>query len=285
MITTDSPTQEQNEPPTFAIINCKTGRHFSITDGSVVTSPEDSVNDFHNHWALKNATSAGEANQVSYAIVNGATGEILNQSDGESIQLRSEEAKEPTAQWKLVPQQDDAEIFYIANGQSGTCLKDTQLGPETAAISTDVIPATFNDRDSTLLWKFVRLAAAKENLTPIGEVMPKKLRAKDAMLYLINQWQENKIPKTWKPGLNIALINKGESDEKGRFDDRLSGGNVRIDFQKWNSDDASTANVQGQVLKKSVLQVNIKPVDHWGVEAIQEKLRESMRDVKEVWML
>jgi hypothetical protein len=109
------------------------------------------------------------------------------------------------------------------------------------------------------------------------------------MLYLINQWQETKVPKSWKPGYNIALIKKGEGPRGQKpWDEKLCGGNVRIDLQTWNKPSSdyphTTANVQGQVLEDSVLQVNIDPETKWGVQAIKNELISSMNEVQERWM-
>ncbi|KAJ6136129.1 hypothetical protein N7512_001289 [Penicillium capsulatum] len=254
-------------------------------NGSVVTTPEDSVNGLHNYWALRKVASAEEANEVSYAIANDATGEILTQGDAQTIQLGSEEAKEPIAQWKVVPQQDNAEVFYITNGQSGICLKDAQLGPETASIEIDAVPTAFIDHDSPLLWKFMAPKAAG-NLTDIKHLDKKKFPAIKAMLFLINQWEYPTVPKDWKIGRKIADLSEKECRDNG-FDLSVANRNVRLDLQTWNNGSKSyprTGNVQGQVSNKSVLQVNIDPETQWGVRAIQDKLKASMNEVKEYWM-
>lgn len=266
---------------TFAIINCKTGKHLSISNGSVVTTPETSIDKFHNHWALEDSTDAGEAEKTLHVIRNTASGDVLEHSDGKSIQLRSDAAMEPTLQWKMIPNETDAEIFYIANAQSETCLKDMECGTATAAISTDIIPTNSAEHESPLLWKVVALMA-KLNITPIRDPMVNY--ADRAMRVLIEQWPHDKIDTGGKNVTTMLSIDENDMREHD-LDPRVihTKDAVRIDRQGF-LEEKKFANIQGQVDGYSVLNVIIQTQVKWGARNIQESLEESLDGAKKVRM-
>lgn len=236
----------------------------------------------------------GKTEQGLHAFIDEVSDEAIHASDRSPI---------PITQWIITPKEDNAEVFYIAHAESGTCLKDAGAEPETepTPILTDILPSgRGHEPDSTRLWRAVALMArgpaTAPNLTPIDDKQFNKF-ARPAMELLISQWEENRITyNSAKPIYQVASIDKndiktlkknGHKLSKSDEDALLNGG-VRIDRQGWiqkTEKGPYFANMQGQVAKKSVWQVNIQTGYTFGAGEIKKKLTESMnsKPPKEIW--
>jgi hypothetical protein len=120
------------------------------------------------------------------------------------------------------------------------------------------------------------------------------------MELLLSQWEDKKIVYTpKKPVATVASIDKRDIKTlkdrgckmKANEEKALLNGGVRIDrqgfFQKKGVKDSPYfANLQGQVSKWSVWQVNVQTGHEFGVAAIRDKMKESMNaePPKELWL-
>lgn len=248
----------------------------------MVTIPDTS--DCHDSSRV---TGAGEADEVLLAIINQSSSEAIHSSNGQPI---------PISEWRITPKEDNSELFYITDPQSSTCLKDAGSGIEIDGIAAD----TFRhgpEHDGIRLWQLVARSAAAANLTPIDNTIN---FARPAMELLLSQWEDGKIVYTpKKPVATVASIDKSDiktlKDEgykiKASDEKALLNGGVRIDrqgfFQKTPGNNSPYfANMQGQVSKWSVFQVNIQTNHQFGVNTITSKMAESMnaKPPKEVWL-
>ncbi|KAJ5737149.1 uncharacterized protein N7483_002274 [Penicillium malachiteum] len=261
------------ETLTLAIINYGTGKIVKVANGRAVTIPVTS--DSHESYWVVNASVA---DQTLNAILNGSSAEAIPSSGGNPI---------PISQWQITPNEDNSEVFYITDPQSGTRLEGAGPRTEISAISTDALTSG-PKHDDIHLWQLVAIVAAN-NLTP----------ASNGASFL-SQWEDKKIVYTpKKPVATVASIDKNDiktlKDKGNKIkesdEDALLNGGVRIDrqgfFQKKPGKDSTYfANLQGQVSKLSVWQVNIQTGQEFGVAAIRKEMAESMNSdpPKELWL-
>lgn len=213
--------QGLEETPTLAIINYGTGKCLKIANGRVVTIPNTS--DSHDSYRM---VDAGEADQTLNTLLNGSSAEAIPSSDGNPM---------PIPRWRFTPKVDNSEVFYIADPQSGTWLKDAGPRTEIAEISTDAFPIG-SEHDSIYLWQLVALVAA-DNLTSVDHTTN---FARPAMELLLSQWEDKNIVYTpKKPVATVASIDKNgiktlkDQGNKIKSNDEkaLLNGGVRIDRQ------------------------------------------------------
>lgn len=220
---------------------------------------------------------------------------ILNESFANATPSR-DESPIPISRWQIIPREADSEVFYIADPQSGKRLQDTGSSIEFAAISTDGSTSDPKN-DSIHLWQLVAFGAVG-NLTSVDETDIHFARL--AMELLLSQWEDKRIAYTPKKAIaTVASIDphdlqtlkdKGNKMNKSEQKALLDGG-VRIDrqgfFQKGKAKDSPYfANLQGQVSKDSVWQVNVQTKEDFGVAVIRKKMEDSMNSnpPKEVWL-
>ena len=124
-----------------------------------------------------------------HAIINGASGEAIHLSDGYPV---------PIPRWRITPREDSSEIFYIADPERGTSLKDAGAGTEIDAISADAFSSGGPEHDSIRSWQLVALTAA-DNITSVDKTIK---FARPAMGLLLEQWQDKTI--VYKPKNPVA---------------------------------------------------------------------------------
>ncbi|KAK9860967.1 hypothetical protein MYU51_006413 [Penicillium brevicompactum] len=118
------------------------------------------------------------------------------------------------------------------------------------------------------------------------------------MEHLISQWGDKRIVYTPKKAVaRVASIDKNDlktlkaqgNKMKAGDEVALLNGGVRIDrqgfFQKGGVKNSPYfANLQGQVAKWSVWQVNVQTGQDFAVAAIRMSMAESMNSKKEIWL-
>ncbi|KAE8151975.1 hypothetical protein BDV25DRAFT_80774 [Aspergillus avenaceus] len=282
----DGPVQE------LLIVNSATGNRLSVANGRVATIP---IENRDNHEPIKDLADAGKAGQGLHAFI-GVSDEAVQASDASRI---------PTTEWTVTPKKDNAEVFHIVHAETGTCLKDAGTGSDTEPIPvvTDTLPRDDSpESQGSHLWQLVSLTArgpiaAAANLTPIDDKSLNSF-ARPAMELLISQWVDNSIvytsanPIRTVASIDSADIKKLEKDGyklKQKDKDALLNGGVRVDRQGFiqrNNKGPYFANMQGQVAKKSVWQVNVETGYNFGASKIRTNYTSSMngKPPQEIWL-
>ncbi|UNI25034.1 hypothetical protein JDV02_010743 [Purpureocillium takamizusanense] len=156
--------------PSFALINSRTGHCLAFKPdtkpGSVVMST-DSLMQWGSQWYLD--IVLGEDDSAIYAIINKASGTVLDHWAGERIEAQDDDTSDPHHQWRLIPCPCGENYFQLQNVGTDRYLEERVDKVANATATTPMNPDSPEHNDQAQCWELVSARVGGFDLIDIDD--------------------------------------------------------------------------------------------------------------------